>query len=147
MSHFVTARDGAKIVYEVSGDGPPVVLVHGFGSNRVLNWKSTLWYRTLTRAGHQVIALDLRGHGESSKPHESAAYEEGGMAADIAAVMDDLGLQAADVMGYSMGAFLTIRLMCDETPRVRRAVLAGVGENYFRVSSQTEIIAEGLLAA
>jgi pimeloyl-ACP methyl ester carboxylesterase len=147
MTEFVTAKDGIRIAYEVQGDGAPVVLVHGFGSSRAVNWKNTLWYQTLTRAGHRVIALDCRGHGESGKPHDADAYEEGRMAADIVAVLDGLKIAAADVMGYSMGGFLAMRLMQDAPSRVRRAVLAGVGETYFTVSTEwADTIAAGLLA-
>jgi pimeloyl-ACP methyl ester carboxylesterase len=148
MSDFVTAKDGTKIAYEVQGDGLPVVLVHGFGSSRAINWKNTGWYQTLARAQHRVIALDCRGHGESGKPHNTAAYEEGSMAMDIAAVLDGLGIPVADVMGYSMGAYLTIRLTHDAPTRVRRAVLGGIGESNYRVSPRwAESIADGLLAS
>ncbi len=148
MTDFVTANDGTAIAFEVQGNGPPVVLIHGFGASRAITWKNTLWYQTLTRAGFQAIAMDCRGHGESGKPHDGPAYEEGRMAADILAVLDKLSIPAADVMGYSMGGFLAIQLMHDAPARVRRAVLAGTGENYFRASPEwAETIAGGLLAA
>src|SRR4030095_14682446 len=87
------------------------------------------------------------GHGESAKPHDAAAYEEGRMAADISAVLDALGIAQADIMGYSMGGYLAIRLMTDTPQRVRRAILAGVGEKYFRLSRErAEVIAQALLA-
>jgi pimeloyl-ACP methyl ester carboxylesterase len=147
MTQYVDAEDGVKIAYEVAGDGPPIVLVHGFGASRTITWKNTLWIDTLVRAGRRVIAMDARGHGESGKPHDIPSYDEGRMAADIAAVLDDLGLGSADLMGYSMGAFLAIRLMHDSPKRVRRAILAGLGQNYFHVSPEWgEMIAAALLA-
>jgi pimeloyl-ACP methyl ester carboxylesterase len=147
MTHYVDAGDGVKIAYEVEGAGPPVVLLHGFGSNRVVNWKSTLWYQTLGRAGRRVIAIDCRGHGESGKPHNSEAYDEGRMAADVAAVLEDIGIPKADIMGYSMGGFLAVRLMHDAPLRVGRTVLAGLGNNYFHTTREwAEVIAGGLLA-
>jgi pimeloyl-ACP methyl ester carboxylesterase len=130
-----------------SPDGPPVLLVHGFGASRAITWKNTMWIDTLARAGRRVIAMDTRGHGQSGKPHDVPSYDEGRMAADISTVLDDLGLGEADIMGYSMGAFLTIRLMHDSPGRVRRAILAGLGENYFRVDpAWGEAIAAALLA-
>ena len=148
MTEFVTAKDGVKIAFDTEGDGPPIVLVHGFGASRTITWKNTLWYQTLLRAGRCVIAIDCRGHGESSKPHEPVRYDEGLMVGDIAEVMDRHGIASADVMGYSMGGFLTIRLMHDAPSRVSRAVLAGIGENYFHTSAEwTEKIAAGLLAS
>ena len=147
MTDFVTATDGVRIAYEVQGGGQPVVLVHGFGANRTITWANTGWYQTLTRAGRRVIAIDCRGHGESGKPHDIPSYEEGRMAADVATVLDALAISSADVMGYSMGAFLAVRLMHDRPSRVLGAVLAGIGENYFRLSPQeSETIAQGLLA-
>jgi pimeloyl-ACP methyl ester carboxylesterase len=153
MTRYVDAPDGIKIAYEVEGEGPPggdfspIVLVHGFGSNRAINWKNTLWYQTLARAGRPIVAIDCRGHGQSGKPHDSAAYDEGAMAADIAAVLDELGIITADVMGYSMGGFIAIRLMHDAPIRIRRAILAGIGANYFDTGPEwAEIVASGLLA-
>ena len=136
-----------RIAYEVVGEGPPIVLVHGFASNRATNWRAPGWYTALTEAGRQVIALDVRGHGESDKPHDHDAYNEGELAWDIERLLDHLGHEQADVMGYSMGGFITLRLLHDSSWRVRRAVIAGVGENYYgRGTVETDAIAEGLRA-
>jgi pimeloyl-ACP methyl ester carboxylesterase len=145
MNYHVAGSGGIDIAYDVVGDGSPVLLIHGFGANRAITWKNTGWYDALVSAGHKVIALDCRGHGQSAKPHDALAYDEGVMAADAVAVLADAGADEADVMGYSMGAQLAIRLMHDAPGRVRRCVLAGVGENYFKLSrAGTEAIAEAL---
>src|SRR5262245_21214977 len=147
MTEFATAQDGVAIAYESLGEGAPLVLVHGFGASRAITWSNTNWYQSLLRAGRRVIAMDCRGHGQSAKPHDIPSYDEGLMAADITAVLDALGVGQADVMGYSMGSYLAIRLMNDSPDRVGKAVLAGVGENYFRASREwAEVIAQGLLA-
>ena len=148
MTQFASAADGTAIAYETLGEGPPIVLVHGFGASRAITWSNTNWYQTLTRAGRRLVAIDCRGHGESGKPHDQPSYEEGRMAADVLSVLDGLGIAEADIMGYSMGGNIAVRLMHDAPRRVRRAVLAGVGEKYFSVSrDRAEIIAQGLLAA
>jgi pimeloyl-ACP methyl ester carboxylesterase len=148
MTEFASAADGTAIAYESLGEGAPMVLVHGFGASRAVTWANTNWYQTLVRAGRRVVAIDCRGHGQSGKPHDQPSYEEGRMAADILAVLDALGIAQADIMGYSMGGYLAVRLMNDSPHRVRRAILAGVGESYFRYSRErAEIIAQGLLAA
>ena len=126
MPHLPVSSD-VKIAYEVVGEGLPIVLVHGFASSRSMNWKTPGWYGTLTQAGRQVIALDVRGHGESSKPHARSSYDERELAGDVVRLLDHLGLARADVMGYSMGGFITMRLLHDHHDRVRRAVIAGVG--------------------
>jgi pimeloyl-ACP methyl ester carboxylesterase len=147
MTYYVTASDGTYIAYDCMGDGSPIVLIHGFGASRTITWANTGWYQTLMRAGHKVIAIDCRGHGESQKPHAPADYDEGRMAMDIVAVLADLEIPESDVMGYSMGAQLAIRLMHDAPYRVRRAVLGGIGESYFHTAKElTETIARGLLA-
>lgn len=144
---FLDVSGTVRIAYEVAGTGAPIVLVHGFASSRVINWRNPGWHSALLEAGHQVIALDVRGHGESSKPHDAAAYDEGELAADIVRLLDHLGVEAADVMGYSMGGFITLRLLHDNHRRVRRAVIAGVGENYYgRGALETGAIAAGMRA-
>ena len=158
MASYVTAADGIDIAYdvveakskdEVDRDGlaPPVVLIHGFGANRAITWRNTNWYQTLPRGGHRIIAIDCRGHGESQKPHRPEDYDEGRMTADIVAVLVELGVGSVDLLGYSMGAQLAMRLMSDAPGRIRRAVLGGLGANYFRFRKEsTEKIAEALLA-
>jgi pimeloyl-ACP methyl ester carboxylesterase len=147
MTYYVTASDGTDIAYDCSGDGLPLVLIHGFGANRNITWANTNWYQTVQRAQHKLIAIDCRGHGESAKPHDPADYHEGRMAMDVVAVLAALEIPEVDVMGYSMGAQIAIRLMHDAPGRVRRTVLGGLGENYFQPSKQlAETIAAGLLA-
>jgi pimeloyl-ACP methyl ester carboxylesterase len=130
MTMFAQGNDGVRIAYEVVGNGEPVVLVHGFASDRVQNWSAPGWYETLTNAGRRVVALDCRGHGESDKPHVVEAYGDH-MIDDIAAVMAAVGVSGADVMGYSMGGMLTMGLMMRRPDLVRHAIVAGVGETYF----------------
>jgi pimeloyl-ACP methyl ester carboxylesterase len=147
MTEYVTVSDSVTLAYDDGGEGRPLVLIHGFAASRKITWSNTNWYQTLARAGYRVIALDCRGHGESEKPHEPADYDEGRMAADVMAILASLGVACADVMGYSMGGILAIRLMHEAPGRVRRAVVAGVGETYFQPpNGRQEIIAEGLLA-
>jgi pimeloyl-ACP methyl ester carboxylesterase len=147
MTYFVTASDGHDIAYDCLGDGPPVVLIHGFGANRHITWSNTNWYQTIQNAGHKLVAIDCRGHGESDRPHDPEDYDEGRMAMDVIAVLAALEIPEVDVMGYSMGGQLAIRLMHDAPGRVRRAILGGIGERYFRPSKErAEIIAKGLAA-
>jgi len=78
--------DGLKIHYEDRGSGDTAVLVHGFASNAQHNWGTTGWLDLLAR-DHRVVALDCRGHGQSDKPHERAAYAATSMEDDVIALM------------------------------------------------------------
>jgi len=147
MTEFATAPDGVRIAYESVGAGEPVLLVHGFGASRVQNWRAPGWYDTLAGAGYRVIALDCRGHGESDKPHDDAAYAEDIMADDVIAVMKAVGIPSAFVMGYSMGGAIVIRLAYERPQVVRAMVIGGVGSNYFtRSNAWRGSIADGLIA-
>ena len=92
--------------------------------------------------------MDCRGHGKSDKPHEIAQYDETRMMEDTVAVMDAADVAVGDVMGYSMGGYIALRLLHRWPQRVRRLVLGGVGGHYFDYwASRSETIAEALLAS
>src|SRR5664279_5726278 len=91
-------RNGeVEIAYLDEGAGEPIVLVHGFASNKEVNWVKPGWVETLTGAGRRVIALDNRGHGASSKLYEPSAYHSATMAEDVRALLDHLNIERADV--------------------------------------------------
>ena len=108
------------------------MLVHGFGSSRSQNWKSTGWFSTFTEAGFAITAMDCRGHGMSGKPHDPGSYGHERMADDALAVMDAAGLERVLLCGYSMGGFISLRLTAAHPARVARLALAGVGEFYLK---------------
>jgi pimeloyl-ACP methyl ester carboxylesterase len=109
------------------GEAGTVVLVHGFATNRLENWRRLGWYAALERKGYRTVALDLRGHGESEKPHDPAAYARRAMAGDIVALLDHLDLGRVDLIGYSMGAHLSLAVAAVEGRRIGNLVLGGVG--------------------
>jgi len=123
--------DGVQIAFidvaPSQGSGDPVLLIHGFASTHAVNWVNTLWLKTLTGAGCRVIALDNRGHGESGKLYDPAAYHSSIMAEDGRRLLDHLGIARADVMGYSMGARITAHLALQHPERVRSALIGGIG--------------------
>jgi pimeloyl-ACP methyl ester carboxylesterase len=135
-----------EIFYLDEGEGDPIVLVHGFASNRQVNWVAPSWVTTLTRAGRRVIALDNRGHGQSSKLYDPAAYHSATMAEDVRALLDHLGLARVDVMGYSMGARITAFLALAHPGRVRSAILGGLGIHLVEGVGLPESIAEAMEA-
>ena len=127
------SSDGVRIAYldvvPASGPGDPVVLVHGFASNHAVNWVNTLWVKALGDAGYRVIALDNRGHGRSDKLYRPEDYHTELMADDVRRLLDHLGIERADVMGYSMGARITAFLALRHPERVRSAMLGGLGSH------------------
>lgn len=125
MTHFQS--DGLSLAYESVGDGPPIILVHGFASNRAVNWEGPNWFGALAAAGYRVVALDCRGHGESDKPHDVEAYRLSRHVQDVVALMDHLHITAAPLIGYSMGARIVLKLLLTRPARVTKAVLGGLG--------------------
>jgi pimeloyl-ACP methyl ester carboxylesterase len=139
-------HDGIETAYLDEGEGEPIVLVHGFASTKEVNWVNTAWVTTLTRAGRRVIALDNRGHGQSTKLYDPAGYHTAKMADDVAALMDHLNIERADVMGYSMGARITAYLALNHAARVRSAILGGLGIHLIEGVGLPMSIAEALEA-
>lgn len=135
-----------EIAFLDEGEGEPIVLVHGFASNKEVNWVATRWVATLTRARRRVIAPDMRGHGASTKFYDPAAYHTSVMADDVRALLDHLGLGSADILGYSMGARIAAFLALGDPERVRSAILGGLGMRLVESAGLPENIAEALEA-
>jgi pimeloyl-ACP methyl ester carboxylesterase len=124
-----TSFDGTEISYRVWGERgarPPVVLHHGFVADAETNWVLPGVVGALRDAGREVIAPDARGHGLSQKPHDPACYGEANMARDLGALVAELGLGEIDLVGYSMGAVVSL-LYASRGEGVRRLVVGGVG--------------------
>jgi len=124
-----TRRSGLRIRYELTGAGPPLVLVHGYTASGKSNWAASGWVEHLA-GRHTLVIPDLRGHGGSEKPHSSSAYSVAAMAGDVLAVMDREGIESAPVFGYSMGGIVTLDLLLDHPARVSAAIIGGMG-SYF----------------
>ncbi len=137
---------GVAISYQRAGGGAPVLLIHGFASNARANWADTGWVETLVDAGFSVITMDNRGHGESEKLYDPAAYGAPEMAQDAFRLLRHLDIPQANVMGYSMGARIAAFLTMAHPERVRSAVFAGLAENMIKGVGGAEPIALALEA-
>lgn len=138
---------GVEIAYLDEGEGDPIVLIHGFASNKNVNWVYPTWVSELKKNGRRVIALDNRGHGDSSKLNDPADYGIGAMASDALALADHLRIARADFMGYSLGARIAAWLALNHSSRVRSAILGGLGLGLIEGGGPAENIAAALEAA
>lgn len=116
-----------EIAYLDEGEGEPIILVHGFASSKNVNWVYPTWVSELKKHGKRVVALDHRGHGDSTKLYDPEDYHLGIMAGDVRALMAHLGIERADMMGYSMGARITALLAEKNPALIRSAIIAGLG--------------------
>ena len=145
MSSFQNGE--VEIAYLDEGEGEPIVLVHGFASTKQVNWVYPSWVSELKRSGRRVIALDNRGHGESSKLYDPELYHIPTMAGDVTALMDHLGIERADIMGYSLGSRMTAWLARSQPERLRSAILGGIGIGLIKGGGPGENVAEALEAS
>ncbi len=118
--------DGAAIAYRTAGAGRPVLMLHGFLADAARNWIAPGIAGAVVDAGFQVIAPDLRGHGESAAPTDPASWPKDVLVDDQFSLIAHLGLTDYDLVGYSLGARTAARMMV-RGARPRRAVLGGMG--------------------
>ena len=147
--HF--SSDGVDIAFiDVEPQGrdldEPILLIHGFASNHRINWVNPRWVETLSAAGRRVVAFDNRGHGQSEKLYAPADYRTDLMTRDAANLLAHLGIERADVMGYSMGARIASFLALEQPNLVRSLVLGGLGDRLVRDAGLPDAIAEAMEA-
>ena len=127
------AHDGARIHYAVYGSGSPVVLLHGGLAN------SDYWGNqvpALTRAGHEVVVIDSRGHGRSTRDGRPYTYEL--MASDVVAVLDTLKIRRAAVVGWSDGAIVGLVMARHHPERLTRVFAFAANMDPSGVKADTE---------
>jgi pimeloyl-ACP methyl ester carboxylesterase len=115
--------NGVRIRYVESGRGEPVLLIHGYTQSLETNWIDTGVFTALAK-DHHVIAFDLRGHGKSAKPYEPSAYGRE-MVQDAIRLLDHLNIRRAHIVGYSLGAIITAKLLTTNGDRFFTATLGG----------------------
>ncbi len=126
ISETFEAADGAILAYHARGTGRIALLIHGFLASSELNWIRPGIAERLVKAGFRVIAMDLRGHGESEAPTEPARWPKDVLVDDALALITHVGLTDYDLVGYSLGARTAARMLVrGATPRL--AVLGGMG--------------------
>jgi pimeloyl-ACP methyl ester carboxylesterase len=123
---YFQAPDGTELAYREMGEGRPLVLIHGYFSTALVNWVRYGHAARIAAQGYRVIMPDLRGHGDSAKPHSAAAYPPDVLTDDGFALIDHLGLTEYDLGGYSLGGRTTLRMLV-RGAAPGRAIVAGMG--------------------
>ncbi|GIL00320.1 MAG: hydrolase [Alphaproteobacteria bacterium] len=147
VATIVNADRRLDLAYVDAGEGPVVLLVHGFASSKEVNWVATGWVKAFVAAGLRVIAYDNRGHGASTKFYDEADYALETMAGDAVALLDRLGIARAHIVGYSMGARISATVAVHHGDRLGRVVLSGGGWSMVEGSGDWTPVRDGLLAA
>jgi pimeloyl-ACP methyl ester carboxylesterase len=141
---------GVPIRFIEDGRGEPVILVHGYTSSAETGFVRPGVFGALS-PHFRAIAMDCRGHGQSGKPHDRAAYGPE-MGRDVTRLMDHLGLRKAHIVGYSMGAHIVAQLATLDPGRFATLTLGGAAgrlgwtaEDQKRVDEESAEMDQGLL--
>lgn len=120
-------RDGVRIWYEVHGQGPAILLSHGYTASTRM-WDPQIG--PLTECGYQVVIWDQRGHGRSGYPPDPADYVEELAVGDMAAVLDVVGVSRAVIAGLSLGGYLSLAFHLRHRERTAGLALLDTGPGY-----------------
>lgn len=119
-------RDGVELYYEVHGEGPVILLSHGYSATSQM-WKGQI--EALSKH-HKLVTWDMRGHGRSDYPADQAAYSEAATVADMAAILDAAGADKAIVGGLSLGGYMSLAFHLAHPERVRALLIIDTGPGY-----------------
>ena len=119
-------RNGVRIYYEVHGDGPPLILTHGYSST------SAMWQGQIAALSkrHKLVLWDMRGHGQSDCPEDPAAYNEAATVGDIEALHDEVGARRAIVGGLSLGGYMSLAFYRAHPERVAALLIIDTGPGF-----------------
>lgn len=137
---FVDAG-GVPVHYRAIGEGPSVLLLHGVGGR--FDESRFRFLVDALRGRYRLIGVDVRGHGESGKPHDAAAYGAE-LAEDVIRVLDHLDIRDAHVIGYSMGGIIALDAAASHPDRFRSLTLLGQGWTSANELAQMAAAAEAL---
>jgi len=119
-------RDGVELYYEVHGEGPPVLLTHGYSSS------SHMWEGQVAAFSKhfKLITWDMRGHGHSAYPDDQGAYTEAATVADMAAILDAVGAKTAVIGGLSLGGYMSLAFHLAHPERTEALLIIDTGPGY-----------------
>jgi pimeloyl-ACP methyl ester carboxylesterase len=119
-------REGVKIYYEIHGEGPVILLSHGYSATSEM-WRGQI--AALSRR-HKLIVWDMRGHGQTDYPEDSSEYSEAKTVADMAALLDAVGADSAIVGGLSLGGYMSLAFHLAHPERVRALLIIDTGPGF-----------------
>jgi pimeloyl-ACP methyl ester carboxylesterase len=125
-------RDGVEIYYEVHGEGPVILLSHGYGST------SQMWLgqvEPLSR-DHKLVIWDMRGHGQSDYPQDQSLSSETATVADMAALLNTVGVESAIVGGLSLGGYMSLAFHRVHPERVEALLIIDTGPGFRKDESR-----------
>lgn len=136
-------RDGVRIYYEVHGDGPPLLLTHGYSST------SAMWHGQVDALArnHRLILWDMRGHGQSDYPDDPSAYSEALTVGDMAAILDAVGTERAIVGGLSLGGYMSLAFTRAHPQRTRALLIIDTGPGFKKDNAREAWNARALATA
>ena len=129
-------NSGVKLHYQVEGEGAPLVIHHGL-TGSLENWYAYGFVEELKK-NYRLILVDARGHGRSDKPHDPADYDLNLRVSDILAVMDDVGVEKAHYLGYSMGGRIGFGLVQYALGRFHSFAIGGMGAHVANTDTPPE---------
>jgi len=126
-------RNGVKIHYEVYGDGPALILTHGYSSTSAM-WEGQI--EALSKQ-YKLVLWDMRGHGKSDYPADPNAYSEALTIGDIAALLDQIGTRRAIVGGLSLGGYMSLAFYRTHPERVAALLIIDTGPGFKKDEART----------
>lgn len=120
-------RDEVSIYHEIHGEGPAVLLTHGYSASSAM-WRSNV--PALVEAGYRVITWDMRGHGQSSSPEDVSLYSAALTVGDMQALLDAAGAESAVIAGMSLGGFMSLSYNLAHADRIRALMLIDTGPGF-----------------
>jgi len=119
--------DGTRLALHRTGEGRPLVLLHGLFSSAEMNWIKWGHAHLIAERGYEVLMLDFRVHGESEAPHDKAAYPKNVLVRDVAALIEHLAIEDYDLGGFSLGARTALHALAHGVIHPARLIVGGMG--------------------
>ena len=120
------SRDGVNLYYETHGEGPVILLTHGYSATAEM-WRGQIG--ALSK-DHKLVLWDMRGHGRSDYPSDQSEYSEDKTVADMAALLDAVGARQAIIGGLSLGGYMSLAFHATHPERVKALLIIDTGPGY-----------------